>query len=1350
MKKLFCVVMAVVFAFQLIPMGDRTSVAVQAASNVNTPADFLIPGTVQTTGVEPLGANLGTISGANNFAINNEVDGSGFEPIVIRNLERVDHFGTNWFAWDGHGGMSMYAQKWTGYLNGAEVRFYRLVNPSGSPLPYSNGNIDVTNANNVSYIGKASIPTPCTQFPNGGFISNMYTNPGNVGHVKYNTRYTDKTNMTNGRTFYYVVKAVDAKGNQSVVSNEASVAPSASANTGPHIYGLTTTLQNAVAATQYNHQLTATGGTAPYTWTITQGTLPSTLSLNASTGEISGTPVTTPAETSLTIKVTDALGLFETRNYKLNPVADVVDNGDMTAPNAPTNLTATASNGAITLNWTASTSSDTVGYQVLVSDTPASQQMERAYLDTSSLNLQQGDYAFIYKKTNTMDPESVSMRMTRSNAGGDVFSYDKNTTTLTRVAHPGTIPPTFTEKGETCLEVDAKAGSIGLGQYKYFPFIPGNGESQWYSQLRPGAPYKVEVWMRQVGLADSGKVKFEFNGGDGAYSVANQVTPWNVTGTWQKFTYEFTGPAYPTSGWHISFGFKFTGPGKLYMDNFLMYRNDAVHNYKPFTPQQVGFDELMDSMPSSGKKPSIRFYGLSFNDSTMDAQTSNYASSNYNLGWAPSIGSASRMTIAQSMDWAYKTGNSSATRAVPYFTVPVDYYENEWKGLIEYLGVPYDPGTDTPESKPFAYKRYVQRGNNGTPWTSEFREIMIELGNETWHNGWMESWDGFGQANAVTAGGKEYGLFAKYIFNDVIGGMPAWTSNNLNSKIKFSLGAFYNWQTDSYGELATQQGGNVSYLGHANYVGPKWETGDTGESVFNDHGVQESLVGMVTGVKAQIDGTADTRDLLNSTAGTNYQLEAYEGGPSGYSIYGVSETSENYGKSEAMGLAALDTWLYSSYRGYKSQNYLGYGSGSMWSSHTMPEAGGFVPHAGWLALKMRNKYATGDNMLQTTEYSNPTYDRVGTDVPLTGVYAMKDDSNNYSVFVLNRKLAGVHDGTDFGTGFTPVTLRLPFVNPTSIKVYKLSHADGSPVDPAENNRTTQNVFITEKTINPSNYSQILNLNANTGAYAQGIEPGGVYLYVFSGGTQATVPPTPSPTPSPTPTPNPEPGNVLANGSFEEGLASWTNPSNIGSIINEGVKGYQSIRIDKSISNKMFKSNAFTLDQNTEYIMTYYSRGAADVRVSIRDGAINGFTNETAHWVMNKVYFNSGVNTNSWVSIYSAGGTGTADIDRISVYKAADFNAAVAEVNITENLGPNIMRNGNFETTRPDGVPVDWGDAATTGTAVGVGGSVGLRVRQAGGYVQQYPQTVIPAQYIGKTMRVSFKVKALVRQESGRP
>jgi hypothetical protein len=57
--------------------------------------------------------------------------------------------------------------------------------------------------------------------------------------------------------------------------------------------------------TAYTDTLTATGGTTPYSWSVSAGTLPAGITLNASTGVLAGTP-TAAGTSSFTIKVTDA------------------------------------------------------------------------------------------------------------------------------------------------------------------------------------------------------------------------------------------------------------------------------------------------------------------------------------------------------------------------------------------------------------------------------------------------------------------------------------------------------------------------------------------------------------------------------------------------------------------------------------------------------------------------------------------------------------------------------------------------------------------------------------------------------------------------------------------------------------------------------------------------------------------------------------------------------------------------------------------------------------------------------------------------------------------------------------
>jgi len=72
--------------------------------------------------------------------------------------------------------------------------------------------------------------------------------------------------------------------------------------------GLILAPQGATSTTvghKYELSLAATGGSAPYTWQVTEGRLPPGLKLHAHKGEISGTP-TTPGEYHLSVAVSDS------------------------------------------------------------------------------------------------------------------------------------------------------------------------------------------------------------------------------------------------------------------------------------------------------------------------------------------------------------------------------------------------------------------------------------------------------------------------------------------------------------------------------------------------------------------------------------------------------------------------------------------------------------------------------------------------------------------------------------------------------------------------------------------------------------------------------------------------------------------------------------------------------------------------------------------------------------------------------------------------------------------------------------------------------------------------------------
>jgi uncharacterized protein (TIGR03437 family) len=84
----------------------------------------------------------------------------------------------------------------------------------------------------------------------------------------------------------------------------------------------TTSIPNGTILTESSQTLTATGGTAPYTWTLVGGSLPPGMGLS-STGILSGTPTTANTYT-FTVKVTDATGTFATEIIMLTVAAQPV------------------------------------------------------------------------------------------------------------------------------------------------------------------------------------------------------------------------------------------------------------------------------------------------------------------------------------------------------------------------------------------------------------------------------------------------------------------------------------------------------------------------------------------------------------------------------------------------------------------------------------------------------------------------------------------------------------------------------------------------------------------------------------------------------------------------------------------------------------------------------------------------------------------------------------------------------------------------------------------------------------------------------------------------------------------
>jgi len=126
-------------------------------------------------------------------------------------------------------------------------------------------------------------------------------------------------------------------------------------------------------AVAYSYTLTPAGGTAPYTWSVSAGSLPAGITLNPGTGVLSGTP-TAAGTSAITIQVTDAYAetASETTSLVIAPGLSIeglippLTSSSITLPSgevgAPYTHTFTATGGTPPYTWSGSAGSLPAGF----------------------------------------------------------------------------------------------------------------------------------------------------------------------------------------------------------------------------------------------------------------------------------------------------------------------------------------------------------------------------------------------------------------------------------------------------------------------------------------------------------------------------------------------------------------------------------------------------------------------------------------------------------------------------------------------------------------------------------------------------------------------------------------------------------------------------------------------------------------------------------------------------------------------------------------------------------------------------------------------------------------------------
>jgi hypothetical protein len=148
--------------------------------------------------------------------------------------------------------------------------------------------------------------------------------------------------------FNFTVQVTDSAGRTATAPFAITVAAALAITTA--------TLPNGTVGTPYSQALAATGGTAPFTWSVSTGALPTGLTLSAA-GSLTGTP-TAAGKFSFTIQVVDAAKATASQSFTITITAALtittatLPNGIVGTAYTPTTLVATG--GTSPYTWSSS------------------------------------------------------------------------------------------------------------------------------------------------------------------------------------------------------------------------------------------------------------------------------------------------------------------------------------------------------------------------------------------------------------------------------------------------------------------------------------------------------------------------------------------------------------------------------------------------------------------------------------------------------------------------------------------------------------------------------------------------------------------------------------------------------------------------------------------------------------------------------------------------------------------------------------------------------------------------------------------------------------------------------------
>lgn len=309
--------------------------------------------------------------------------------------------------------------------------------------------------------GTISAPYNQTVVANGG--TPPYTYAVTAGSLPPGLSLTAATGVLSGTpttsgSFPFTVTATDATGGQGSIGC-TGIQPYTIAVGCGTITLSPPSLPNATVATAYSQSVTASGGTAPYTYVVSAGSLPPGLALNASTGSLSGAPTAT-GSFSFTVAVTDARGCTGSQAYSFSVVCPTILLAPVSLPGgflaAPYSQTLAASGGTAPYIYSVTGGSLPGGFTLngstgLLSGTPAttaSFPFTVTATDASGCTTSQAYTLVLSCPTIAVAPPSLPTGMVAT-PYSQTISASGGTAPYTLTVSAGSLPPGLAFNGAT-------------------------------------------------------------------------------------------------------------------------------------------------------------------------------------------------------------------------------------------------------------------------------------------------------------------------------------------------------------------------------------------------------------------------------------------------------------------------------------------------------------------------------------------------------------------------------------------------------------------------------------------------------------------------------------------------------------------------------------------------------------------------------------------------------------------------------------------------------------------------------------------------------------------------------------